>query len=135
MVNGDFALFEGKEPRRLSDSGQYGLSDFRRLYKTSDGWIFVSAEGNNKYLQLLEAMNVRNDSCIDLKKHSCIGIDLENEFVERDSEYWLKLLASNGISAAPSVEHFSSSIFQDSQVVANGMVCRKELSEEKELLL
>ena len=135
MVNGDFASFEGKEPRRLSDPGQYGMSDFRRLYKTSDGWIFVSAEGNNKYLQLLEAMNVRNDSCIDLKKHSCIGIDLENEFVERDSEYWLKLLASNGISAAPSVEYVSSNIFEDSQLIANGMVCKKELDKEKELLL
>ena len=135
MVNGDFASFEGKEPRRLSDSGQYGLSDFRRLYKTSDGWIFVSAEGNDKYLRLLEAMSVRKDSCIDLKRHSCIGRDLENEFVERDSEYWLKFLSSNGISVAPSVEYFGLMIFQDSQVVANGMVCRKELGEEKELLL
>ena len=135
MVNGDFASFKGKEPRRLSDPGQHGMSDFRRLYKTSDGWIFVNAEGNNSSLQLLEVMNVRNASCIDSKKHSCIGIDLENEFVERDSEYWLKFLASNGISAAPSVEHFSSNIFEDNQVIANGMMCTKKLGEEELLLI
>ncbi|MEC8890506.1 MAG: CoA transferase [Chloroflexota bacterium] len=135
MVNGDFASFKGKEPRRLSDPGQHGMSDFRRLYKTSDGWIFVNAEGNNSSLQLLEVMNVRNSSCIDSKKHSCIGIDLENEFVERDSEYWLKFLASNGISAAPSVEHFSSNIFEDNQVIANGMMCTKKLGEEELLLI
>ena len=135
MVNGDFASFKGKEPRRLSDPGQHGMSDFRRLYKTSDGWIFVNAEGNNSSLQLLEVMNIRNSSCIDSKKHSCIGIDLENEFVERDSEYWLKFLASNGISAAPSVEHFSSNIFEDNQVIANGMMCTKKLGEEELLLI
>ena len=135
MVNGDFASFKGKEPRRLSDPGQHGMSDFRRLYKTSDGWIFVNAEGNNSSLQLLEVMNVRNASCIDSKKHSCIGIDLENKFVERDSEYWLKFLVSNGISAAPSVEHFSSNIFEDNQVIANGMMCTKKLGEEELLLI
>ncbi len=135
MVNGDFASFKGKEPRRLSDPGQHGMSDFRRLYKTSDGWIFVNAEGNNSSLQLLEVMNVRNASCIDSKKHSCIGIDLENKFVERDSEYWLKFLVSNGISAAPSVEHFSSNIFENNQVIANGMMCTKKLGEEELLLI
>ena len=135
MVNGDFASYEGKEPRRLSDSGQYGIGDFRRLYKTSDGWIFVSAEENYVSQQLLEAMNVKNDSCIDLKRHSYIGKVLENQFIERDSEYWLEFLSGNGVSVAPSVEYFSSRIFQDSQVVANGMVCRKELGEERELLL
>ncbi|SVA07306.1 uncharacterized protein METZ01_LOCUS60160 [marine metagenome] len=135
MVNGDFASFKGKEPRRLSDPGQHGMSDFRRLYKTSDGWIFVNAEGNNSSLQLLEVMNVRNSSCIDSKKHSCIGIDLENKFVERDSEYWLKFLVSNGISAAPSVEHFSSNIFENNQVIANGMMCTKKLGEEELLLI
>ena len=135
MVNGDFASYEGKEPRRLSDSGQYGIGDFRRLYKTSDGWIFVSAEENDVSQQLLEAMNVKNDSCIDLKRHSYIGKVLENQFIERDSEYWLEFLSGNGVSVAPSVEYFSSRIFQDSQVVANGMVCRKELGEERELLL
>ena len=135
MVNGDFASYEGKEPRRLSDSGQYGIGDFRRLYKTSDGWIFVSAEENYVSQQLLEAMNVKNDSCIDLKRHSYIGKVLENQFIKRDSEYWLEFLSGNGVSVAPSVEYFSSRIFQDSQVVANGMVCRKELGEERELLL
>ena len=47
----------------------------------------------------------------------------------------MEFLSGNGVSVAPSVEYFSSRIFQDSQVVANGMVCRKELGEERELLL
>ncbi len=132
MVNGDFASYEGKEPRKTNDSGQYGIGDFRRLYKTSDGWIFVNAAGNDKHIQLLQAMSVRNNSCIDLKMHSCMGRDMENEFVERDSEYWLKLLTRNGIDSAPSVENFSSNIFEDSQNDAKGMVCRKEIGEARE---
>ncbi len=44
-----FAKYDGQPVRPLADKGQYGLNPFHRLYRLTDGWVYVVArDGDQK---------------------------------------------------------------------------------------
>ena len=63
-----------KIQRRISDKSQNGLSDFHRLYQTSDGWIYVSAEDPVSGDALLDVVGLTNcDRNSPRHEHSGLG--------------------------------------------------------------
>ena len=55
-----FTRYTGKPERPLSDKDQYGLGPFHRLFRVSDGWIYVVARTADEQRAVLEIAGVRD---------------------------------------------------------------------------
>ena len=50
--------YEGKQPGPLPDSGQHGFHALHRLYPTADGWLFVLADDDGGWSQLVAELGL-----------------------------------------------------------------------------
>ena len=58
VVNADGLLkYDGRPPGRIADRDHYGLSALHRLYETSDGWIYIIAEDQERWKALCQALD------------------------------------------------------------------------------
>ncbi len=117
IVNGaGFVSYAGKPPRSLPDSDQYGLSPRRRLYETSDGWIYVAADSPEVKGRFKRAIADR------LGKRSPDSEELDRLFRESTSEVAIKTLKTHRVPCAPVIEDYSTGFFSDPQADANRML-------------
>ena len=53
----DFYDYDGRTPRVTSDADGYGLGALHRLYRASDGWIFLSCPFDDEWRRLCAALD------------------------------------------------------------------------------
>ena len=117
MCADDFIEYDSKPPRRLPDRDQMGVGPFRRLYRTSDGWIYIAAERPGDDARILSAL-----SSLD----GYGGRELDESHVEsllsrHPSDDALDALRSHGVPCAPVVDGYNTGFFSDPQAQANRM--------------
>ena len=134
LTEGDFSQYSGKIGRRLSDKNQKGLSDFHRLYETSDGWIYISAEKMESANDLLEivGLNDKYKICSEFTffspaSHSDLGDEIQNVMSIYGTDHWSTALDRKQIAYALSVSSYDQFFFEDPQAIDNGMIVRCEL--------
>ncbi|MFH1123051.1 MAG: CoA transferase, partial [Pseudomonadota bacterium] len=124
-----FTRYQGKPQRPLADKGQYGLDACHRLYKVSDGWLYVVAETPEERRALCQVLD-----CEDLPIQfsdapaACHPADtplahaLAQRFAGVRLEECLTRLKAAGVPCAPAVAGDSENFLNDPQAVANDMV-------------
>jgi len=117
LSSDDFLKYEGKPPRRLADSGQYGLSALHRLYETSAGWLYLAAEGEEHRRALFEALIVDNPG-----DDAGLADILEGLFKTASRDDWVEQLGKAGVPCAPVVEGYAVGFYDDPQAIGNHMV-------------
>ncbi|MBA39827.1 MAG: hypothetical protein CL894_04700 [Dehalococcoidia bacterium] len=133
LLEGDFSRYKDKIQRRISDKSQNGLSDFHRLYQTSDGWIYVSAEDPVSGDALLDVVGLTNrDRNSPRHEHSGLGFQVEEAIKLHSSRYWLELMLSNGIPCAESITAYEVEFFKDEQAIRNDMISKSVLDDGSE---
>ena len=105
-----FLEYSGKRPRCLPDRDQFGLGPLRRLYRVSDGWVYLAADAPEAQRRLAVALD-------ELK---CETVD--SVFSNTTVETVLRSLRSHGVPCAPVVEGYGARFFSDPQAEKNGMV-------------
>ena len=106
LMNADgFIRYEGKTPRPLPDADQFGLGARRRLYRTSDGWIYLAADGP-----------AQDDAA------AAFTNGAEEALAGMSTAAALDALAARGLPCAPATEDYARGFFQDAQAQANGMI-------------
>ena len=118
MCADDFLDYDGKAPRRLPGSDQMGVGLFRRLYRTSDGWVHISAEGDGHNRKILSALSELDgfDSRVELDESRIEA--LLNRSSTRDV---IGILREYGVPCAPVVDGYNTGFFSDPQARANSM--------------
>jgi len=133
LLAGDFARYENKVARRLSDKHQNGLSDFHRLYQTSDGYIYVSAEESDLSERLTKLLGLKNSFIKNERnKHTELGYQIQDVIKLKKSAYWVELFDSNNIPCSISIESYEISFFQDEQAFQNNMIYKSLLDDGSE---
>ena len=86
--------YDGHEPSEVSGPEAKGTEPLSRLYRTSDGWLALSAdlEGDWQRLTSLEPFTTLSDPLN--------SADLETIFASRPTDEWTSLLREAGISSA-----------------------------------
>jgi formyl-CoA transferase len=139
FVNGDaFTRYPGRPARILPDAGQHGLGPLDRMYRTSDGWVFLLVEDDQerwgRLSSLPELAGVLADqgfaSAAARSAHGdALAAVLEKAFATETSEAWLAKLAAAGVPAAPVVEGYGRQFFEDVQPIVNGYTVSGEHTE------
>ena len=118
MCADDFLDYDGKAPRRLPAADQMGLGPLRRLYRTSDGWIYLAVErpgDRQKVLAALAALGEGDDSG-DLSETR-----LESAFGRHASHDILEAMRLQSAPCAPVVGDYNVGFFSDPQTTSNRM--------------
>ena len=106
LMNADgFIQYDGKTPRPLPDTNQFGLGARRRLYRTSDGWIYLAADADRQDDEAAEFLDGAEDALAQMSTADA-----------------LDALSARGLPRAPVVEDYARGFFQDPQAQANGMI-------------
>lgn len=86
--------FDGYEPDEISGPQAKGSGPFSRLYRTSDGWLALSAERDEERDRLLELEPFAGISGPELSEK------LETVFGYKSTSDWMQLVSSAGVPAA-----------------------------------
>ncbi len=123
MCADDFLDYDAKEPRRLPSANQMGVGPLRRLYRTSDGWIYLAAEGPGDAQKVLDALRALSEDGVsgDVSETS-----LESAFGRHSSHDTLEALRSQSAPCAPVVGDYNRGFFEDPQATANQMAVSLE---------
>ena len=84
--------YEGFEPDEIGGPDAKGSDAFSRLYRTSDGWLAVSAERDEERERLL-ATDSR------FRGNDGGNVQMESVFVSRSTSDWLQVLSEAGVPA------------------------------------
>ncbi len=118
MCADDFIEYDGKPPRRLPDRDQMGVGPFRRLYRTSDGWIYIAAERPGDDAKILSTLSALDGSggWTELDESH-----VESLLSRHSSDDALDALRSHDAPCAPVVDGYNVGFFSDPQAEANRM--------------
>ena len=86
--------YEGFEPDEISGPEAKGSGPFSRLYRTSDGWLALSAEKDEERNRLLQLEPFAGISEPDLSGQ------LESVFASKAISGWMQMLSEAGVPAA-----------------------------------
>ncbi len=143
FINGDaFTRYPGRPARLLPDAGQHGLGPLDRMYRTSDGWVFLLVEDDQERWQRLSALAQTTGALADARFASAEGRDvhaddlaavLEKLFRAETTAAWLERLEAAGVPAAPVIEGYGRAFFEDVQPILNGYTVHGEHAERGHL--
>ena len=111
-----FMSYDGKKPRLLPGRDQMGVSEFRRLYRASDGWIYLASDAPESREALRLALSDLSGSAAEPDADY-----MESTFSRHTANAALDALRSRGVPCAPVTEGYQTGFFQDPQVEANTM--------------
>jgi len=139
FINGDaFTRYPGRPARILPDAGQHGLGALDRMYATSDGWVFILVEDDEARWRRLASISALSAPLSDRSfataetreaNQDALAALLEGVFRTETSESWLSILDAHGVPAAPVVEGYGLSFFEDVQPVINRYVVSGDHAE------
>ena len=131
----DFYSHEGKPPRRMPDPKGYGLDALYRLYRASDGWVFLACPFDDEWQALCEAVG-RPDLLSDprfadresrLANDEALSQELGAVLAGRDALEWEALLTSVDVACVKVEDrgmfHFHD---EDEHIRANGFTTEVE---------
>ena len=129
-----FMRAEGKPPRRMTDNQHYGLSALHRLYETSDGWIYVAADGEADFARLHDAVGASNliddprfaDESARRANDAELARLLSEKFEGLTTQEAHHRLQRASVPSAPVTEDYERSFYTDPQAVENGHVSQIE---------
>lgn len=126
----DFTEYEGRVPRRIADKGQYGLSALHRLYETAEGWLYVSAEAQQDWEALCEALG-RRELPQDIRFASpkgrqendvALASELTVAFQKGRAKELFSVLRQANVPCAEVTQNYNVDYFDDEHPISNGMV-------------
>jgi crotonobetainyl-CoA:carnitine CoA-transferase CaiB-like acyl-CoA transferase len=135
IMNADgFMRADGKAKRVLTDDLHFGVNSLHRLYKTSDGWIYVVADRESAFERLcntIEMPNLIDDPRFVTAEARKIN---DSELAELLVEQFAKLTKDDAhqrlhkaeVPSAPVTEDYETSFYADPQAVENGLVSQIE---------
>ncbi|MDP6453381.1 MAG: CoA transferase [SAR202 cluster bacterium] len=129
-----FMRAEGKPPRVLTDSQHFGLRAQRRLYQTSDGWIYIAADGEEQMVSLFQAIDATAlfaDSRFGTEEarasnDAALAGCLAEIFSGMRTQDAHQKLQQSDVPSAPVVEDYETAFYTDPQAVENGHVSQIE---------
>lgn len=122
IMNADgFMRADGKPPRRLTDNQHFGLHALHRLYQTSDGWIYIAADGDSDLTRLYRAIGAASRMTNPRSGTELADYIAEN-FSIMSTQDAHQILQQAEIPSAPVTEDYETSFYNDPQAVANGHV-------------
>ena len=124
-----FSQYNGKPQRPLADKEQYGLSPFHRLFRLSDGWIYVVADSGEERSALCRVAGIDGseaslaEQAADLHPNETpLAAALADSFAGRKlAELRAELLAS-GIPSAEAQSGDSELFLEDPHSLQNDLV-------------
>ena len=130
-VNADhFFDYEGRIPRPTQDANGYGLSALHRLYKSSDGWMFLDCPFEDEWQRMCEALG-RSDLLSDPRfadsdargtNDDALISELASEFARKPALEWESIMTSVDVGCVQTEDrgmyHFFS---EDPHVEENGL--------------
>ena len=122
-----FTRYEGKPTRRLADKGQYGLDAFHRLYKTSDGWLYVVAQTQEQRAAVCDAAgrgDLADSAIADVvpAADSPLALELTRSFAHLSLDDSLGRLTKAGVPCAPAEAGDSEVFLDDPHSASNDMI-------------
>jgi crotonobetainyl-CoA:carnitine CoA-transferase CaiB-like acyl-CoA transferase len=134
-ANGDEAFdYEGRPPYMLPDAECYGLNALYRLYRASEGWIFLACVTDREWKQFCTAVN-RADllsdarfATVQARKDSDAELahEIGKIFAARPAGEWEKVLTSAGIACVQADWSLGRFLEEHPQSAANAMVAEVE---------
>ena len=125
-----FMRAKGKPRRLTADRLLYGLNALHRLYQTSDGWIYLSAQTKMNLSDLRKSLNpltptrdMKNTLDTDIEhSDSALSHLLSKVFLEQTTRKTLQVLQDSAIPSVPVVYDYDKSFYTDRQALANGHI-------------
>lgn len=127
----DFFLYQGKPSRNIPDSEGYGLNALYRLYRASDGWIFLACPFEKEWQDLCETIgreNLMTDSRFtnssqrDMNDSALID-ELTSVFLGKKASEWEVLLTSRNVGCVEAESNGPYQFFSDNEhVIANEFI-------------
>lgn len=129
----DAFAYKGKPDRRVPDKHQLGLEATYRLYRASEGWVFIAAQFDDEFVALVEALG-RGDLATDRRFSSwsariansrALADELEPIFYTRSADEWERDLLAQDVAAvrADAVSHLRF-LHEDPQPKAIGFMTK-----------
>ena len=132
-----FSKYAGKPERPLADKDQYGLTPFHRLYRLSDGWMYVVARDDAERRAVCAVAGLDED------KSEAAGHPNETPFAQamtaafapRKLGETLEALKSAGVPCTEAQAGDSELFLDDPQAAAMDMVATRQHATAGELRL
>ncbi|MSQ28988.1 MAG: CoA transferase [Dehalococcoidia bacterium] len=131
-ANADDALsYAGKPARPTLDAALMGTGPLRRLYRTSEGWVLLSAQSDEQFATMCSAVG-RAALAVDVRfltadartaNRDALAAEIEALFASKPADEWERSLIAAGIGCVRADGDESSGHFwtRDEQVAANGL--------------
>jgi len=136
-------LLKGEKPKRYGNAHPSIVP--YQAFKCSDGkWIAVAVTNDRFWQNLCRALNLSQELCNSpefntnparVKNRDKLIPILEQVFLEKPREYWLKILEAHDVPCGPVYE--ADEVFEDPHVKSSGivgMVTHRKLGEIRQLL-
>ncbi len=120
-----FTRYTGKPERPHADREQYGLNPYHRLYRLSDGWIYVVARNDTERATLRDTAGVAEPDSVAGGSHpneTAFAHDMAAAFAERSLQETLDALKLAGVPALEAQSGDSEYFLDDPHSAANEMV-------------
>ena len=131
----DFYWHEGKQPRPLPDPEGYGLHALYRLYRASEGWVFLACLFDDEWQALCRAID-RPDLLDDPRfttgesrqqYDDALAGELAAIFATREPRHWEELLTAVDVACVKAEDRGMYYFFNDDpHVRENGMLTHVE---------
>ena len=126
LFSDDFLSYEGKPARPEPDTGQYGLGPLYRLYRASEGWVFLACLRPAEWRRLTEALD---PSMVTLHPDPFgagdadkLAADLESAFATRPAAAWEAALSAAGVACVVADGTWQRFLFDEPGSLAPSMV-------------
>jgi crotonobetainyl-CoA:carnitine CoA-transferase CaiB-like acyl-CoA transferase len=130
-ANADEAYdYTGRPPTELPDEQCYGLGALYRLYRASEGWLFLACPFEREWQALCDALkkpdwasDARFSSSIARVEHEKVLAEaIAKVFATRTADHWEELLAGAGVACVRADRDVGSFLEEHPQAAANQMV-------------
>ena len=128
-----FCRYESKPPRPLADERLYGMNALHRLYEARDGWIYLTAQAEDDWSGLCDALGVqrlsadgRFESVHARRRNDAeLADELSRLFMTRRSAYWIERLCGAGIACSP-VNEGGEWFFDEPHYAKENLICDQQ---------
>ena len=133
LFSDDFLSYEGKPDRPVPDAGQHGLGALYRLYRTSDGWVFLACAGRSEWHRLCQVIGPDLEGDPQFadpwapSADAALASVLAGQFARRPSDEWEGCLQAVDVACVVADRTWPYFLFDDEGALAPGMVVEQEL--------
>jgi crotonobetainyl-CoA:carnitine CoA-transferase CaiB-like acyl-CoA transferase len=130
-ANADEAYdYEGRPPCELPDEQCLGLNALYRLYRASEGWVFLACPSDKEWEAFCAAAK-RQDLCVDSRFASAharstyeaeLGQEIGKIFSTQSADAWEQLMTAAGVACVRADQDFGSFVETHPQAAVNRMV-------------